>query len=583
MTDDFREEMNQNIQLFARNLNLQPPDAALFLNGMFFDADTLDVNILLETLRTESRVLDGLHKIGIKGKSSAPLLALDLATASKEFAVDIRDTAITWINDIENDVQYKRWSSSVLDLLRPSFPGMMRNVRKNIFNLILVFDPITPDARSLIKLAESFVIHSAPIRLGLVFDTHDSNQETKDVYRNIVCGFNYAAQQKSATEALGLLTDIFSNVNAEANVTTKDVEKYLKKKFSKLSTEVIQDILGPDSDFDYGTTLSNDFVERLGVKSMPQALLNGVPLAKSSLNADEFEEAVLTEIMQQTPIIQKAVYKGELDDSMEVINYLMNQPHVMPRLNDRILSVENVNYLDLSGVAAKNLEDVSALGLLTNIEMTATLSANLKYFGEQTNRLKFLGNRLHFLTIWVVGDLQTPNGKSLLLNALRFMNENKGIRIAFIPNADNQHPFSKNNINNLVWAIVNTLDDDAAIKLVTKLLEVNDVTDFIVPESVKGFLRATELHLKLMRAYCQRVLNFRSSESGIIVNGKVIGPLNEKESFELEDFNLLNKFSNFQYMDKIKEALKESLEDESEKGIYNLIVIIIFYYLFIDK
>lgn len=137
VTDEFKNEMKHNIEVFGRNLNLQPPDAALFLNGLFFDAETLDIFTLLETMRSESRVLDGLHKLGFKGKSSEPLLALDLsASSSKDFAIDIRDSAIVWINDIENDVEYRRWPNSVLDLLRPTFPGMMRNVRKNIFNLV---------------------------------------------------------------------------------------------------------------------------------------------------------------------------------------------------------------------------------------------------------------------------------------------------------------------------------------------------------------------------------------------------------------------------------------------------------------
>lgn len=137
VTDDFKNEMKHNSDLFARNLNLQPPDAALFLNGLFFDAETLDIYTLLDTMRSESRVLDDLYKLGFRGKASEPLLALDLSTSSsKDFAIDIRDSAIIWVNDIENDAQYRRWPSSVLDLLRPTFPGMMRNVRKNIFNLV---------------------------------------------------------------------------------------------------------------------------------------------------------------------------------------------------------------------------------------------------------------------------------------------------------------------------------------------------------------------------------------------------------------------------------------------------------------
>lgn len=60
-------------------------------------------------------------------------------------------------------------------------------------------------------------------------------------------------------------------------------------------------------------------------------LLNGIPLPQDFLNADNFEEAVLTEIMAQTPTLQRAVYKGEVTDKDNILDYLMGQPNVMPR------------------------------------------------------------------------------------------------------------------------------------------------------------------------------------------------------------------------------------------------------------
>ena len=69
------------------------------------------------------------------------LLALDLSNDvnNQDFAIDIRDSAIIWVNDIENDFRYSRWSSSLTELLRPTFPGMLRNVRRNLYNLVSTF------------------------------------------------------------------------------------------------------------------------------------------------------------------------------------------------------------------------------------------------------------------------------------------------------------------------------------------------------------------------------------------------------------------------------------------------------------
>lgn len=194
-------------------------------------------------------------------------------------------------------------------------------------------DPIKRGAaRDILKLAESFVIHTAPVRLGVVFDSRNVPDKQEPEYRAILCAFNYVTQQKSAKDALGFLTDVFASTSTDKDVQMKTIHAQLKKSYSSLSSSQIDDILGEDSDFDYGRQVSSEFLDRLGfTATSPQALMNGVPLQQSLLNSDDFEETILTEIMQQTPNIQKAVYKGELTDSDNVIDYLMNMPHIMPR------------------------------------------------------------------------------------------------------------------------------------------------------------------------------------------------------------------------------------------------------------
>lgn len=59
-----KKEMKQNQDIFAASLSLQPTDTALFVNGLFYDLETIDVLTLLESLRAELRVMESLHKIG---------------------------------------------------------------------------------------------------------------------------------------------------------------------------------------------------------------------------------------------------------------------------------------------------------------------------------------------------------------------------------------------------------------------------------------------------------------------------------------------------------------------------------------
>ena len=41
-----------------------------------------------------------------------------------------------YINNLEKDRRYASWPGSVQDILRPTFPGMLRHVRKNMFHIV---------------------------------------------------------------------------------------------------------------------------------------------------------------------------------------------------------------------------------------------------------------------------------------------------------------------------------------------------------------------------------------------------------------------------------------------------------------
>lgn len=71
VSEDLKKEMKHNIDILGKYMNVQPPDAALFVNGLYFDAESLDVNALLETLRSELRVLEGLYNLSEYLRSNA--------------------------------------------------------------------------------------------------------------------------------------------------------------------------------------------------------------------------------------------------------------------------------------------------------------------------------------------------------------------------------------------------------------------------------------------------------------------------------------------------------------------------------
>ena len=206
-----------------------------------------------------------------------------------------------------------------------------------------------------------------------------------------------------------------------------------------------------------------------------------------------------------------------------------------------------------SGKAAEDIEDVKLLATLNNEDLTATLMKHIRYFDAKNSLEKFMKNKLHFLTVWIVGDLNQKRSRELLKSGLKYLKGSSGVRLSFIPNADKSDAMDgKKDVNAIVWSMLNTFEAIEATDKVLKYLE----GDELIPDNVRGFLPAAELHLKMLRVYCQRVLKFKSGETSVVSNGRIVGPLDDEENFTADDFNLLDKINQQNYITKVKDALK---------------------------
>lgn len=116
----------------------------------------------------------------------------------------------------------------------------------------------------------------------------------------------------------------------------------------------------------------------------------------------------------------------------------------------------------------------------------------------------------------------------------------------------------KDNLNRLALAASQSLDPVEATNVVLKWLENRKTKVKDIPKPVKELISATELHLKMLRVYCARVLKLKTSENAVISNGNVIGPLDENEVFTTDDYGLIERFSSHSYSDKIKKMLQAS-------------------------
>ncbi|XP_026682082.1 LOW QUALITY PROTEIN: UDP-glucose:glycoprotein glucosyltransferase 1-like, partial [Diaphorina citri] len=706
VTPEFRAELKHNQDLYMNTLSLGVSEGAMYVNGLYFDVDLIDMAKLLETVRHELSVMQGLYSIGITDDALQKLLCLDLSPSSKtEYGLDIRDSAVQWINDIEQDKKYSRWSYSLMDLLRPTFPGMLRNIKRNLYSLVIICDPSKKESIPLLKLIESFYVHSAPLRIGLVFNINPSDEVTglQDAGVAMLNVFNYIGEIKKPHEALatdmtseklpqiysstdkdryeralGEASRILSNsqlnllklslamhsdsprvemynqialqrgvkcpvaldvgdallctldslentinsylkkdksslvrmdtfridhqypgcdnssltlilygelgtpefaqfhavlekyakrkeinyivrhfvkerqprkvrlsgygvelqmksteykghvcqrakVKPQEDVSVEDVINAFAKEYSSVDVDEIfgpdyfinncitddgipskADVFGPlallrivlnfnvisphqvyakvkpqedvspedvinafakeyssvnvdeifglDCDYNTGRQLSREFIARTGlVRKTPQVLMNGIPLPETSLTAEDFEEAILTEIIRQTPKFQKAVYKGELTDSMDVAEYVMTRPNVMPRLNERVLNKDRSTFIDLT--------------LPPSDEML-----NLVQYVHAGKKSKADSDTLYMITHWVVVDLNSTDGRQLLDSTVEYLKSEPGSRVAFLVNPASSSDEVKGQHFAFLAALHAGLDVEKSVTIATQAL-----------------------------------------------------------------------------------------------------------------
>ena len=223
-------------------------------------------------------------------------------------------------------------------------------------------------------------------------------------------------------------------------------------------------------------------------------MINGVPLKKSDLTADGFEEGVITQIMTMTPEIQQAVYQGHLHDNHNTLEWLMEKDHVLPRLNSRVLTPPTTT-LDLTeNIDAGVFEDPEMFELMTSKDMSGIMAGSMNYLRRNEE------DSLSSVSMWIVLDLDTSQGRDLAYAAIRRVKHSHDLRIGFIFNKEKPENL-KVDVNKAVYVAIKTLPLSHAKNYVTKLVK---------EENYKGLqdgsttLQDLEVHVSIIAIFARK-------------------------------------------------------------------------------
>ena len=384
----------------------------------------------------------------------------------------------------------------------------------------------------------------------------------------LVNAFNYIATNKEPYDALAFITDVYSKAEDDSEeVDLKDVRETFMDSYG--ADVKLEEVFGEESEYDVGRSLSADFLSRSGLGAeLPQVLMNGVPMEQKYLTGEDFEEQLLTALMKETQTLQRAVYKNELTDSMDTVDYLMKRENIMPRLNQRILSTATNPIIALTGEAAPSPSpDLETFSKLGRAARAASMVDQLNYVvGKEGSKM----SKLRMVTIWLVVDLDTKQGRELFLSALVQVKRTNQMRIGLIHNTESPGLISK-----IAQAAVSTLEpaessavlskvlkEDTASKLVAgkKKLSGFDIPGVEMSKFIKEVEKTTDDDLfQVHRLFASQDLKLADGR-GLVVNGKIIGPLAAEEEINTNDLELLEKLTMSQYGEKLVQAFYNQLD-----------------------
>lgn len=384
-------------------------------------------------------------------------------------------------------------------------------------NVVLPIDLSQPDDVGLIiEQVRGFVQRKLPIRFGFVpvVGTEAALEQAKLVY--------YLKETYGIGVVLGYLETALSGKKlatvAKPVFEASVLGKPLRKEKEQRSFE---DILSSDY-YSERAGASQRWVTRLAVKGKTLSFfVNGAAIPRDENWLQSFSSQLNTDL----PALQQAVFEERVDSNSWIPNfYLQNS---LTRRNTLIVPEDNSDLLVLNMNELQNDHPTIFPRIPT---VTAAAQAP----------------KSDWALMAVVADLSTPQGQELLASAKQFQDLNPGIELALVDNS----PTTEGIVE--LFAYMKDRNYEA----------LEDFDDFAgLVDNGRIVIRSKEKRETYFREAIQyfedtqafvKALGLQAGQQGLLLNGRVIGPIPESSPFVLADFEQLLKYER---MHRISPAL----------------------------
>jgi len=536
VSQDFVEEHTKN-----REVILPAGFNVLWINGVQIMARDLDAYSLLEHLRRERKMINGVRELGLSGPEAIDLLSHEAITESQvEQSVqryDWRDgkeggNIIMWLNDIEKDKRYEDWPTTVSALLQRTYPGQLPPVRKDIHNLVIPIDFSSyADVTLVVENIQNFVKRTLPIRFGLVplVKSEAGEQQARAVY-HLLDTYGLAAALSYLQNSLESAGRKFRAPQVQQYTNAIDGRKIRRDR----SAMGLQQVLEADS---LETRLDSvaAYFSRLGVtETAPTIFINGVPIPRT----EDWLQMMGAQLTKDNRNLQQAVYEASVGED----DYLP----------DVFLAAASLRRVPL--VVPQDDKDVRHLDLGDFPEF-----AKLPSLAASSDTIE---RELAHMT--VIADLDTLSGFEQIMEAWLFQRDHDNVELAFLHNPSGPRPNAERRFASSFGEMPNQ-------DFMSEVLEACDMLvaeDTLASEHLKAGNAASiserqELYHKLYfhgSTYSNseidnfvikywapykditQAIGLQPGQGAVVVNGRIVGPFEEATTLEIDDLEALYSY-----------------------------------------
>lgn len=513
-TDFVKEHKSNDETTVPAGLNV------LWMNGVQLIERQIQPFTLVDMLRRERKMMNGVLALGLTGQEAVALLGHEAVASAKASDApqrfDWRDETeegkvIIWLNDLEKDKRYEEFPENLMALLQAGIPGQIPAIRRDIFNTIFPVDLSDPEDIFLVaEQLMSFVKRKVPIRFGIVplTSTPDSVHQAKIVY--------YLVETYGLSAMASYLAEYVGATSAKPNRAF--FEKAVKGRGLRgESTALSFDEVFQSEHNEQQVQLGRKWAKRLNVKTeLPSIFVDGLVIPRDKMWMQSMSMMLASDLR----IVQQGVYYAELlADGLWLPSVFLEGAATRRNIYIFPENSKALHILDINKLYAEHADLFDTLPVIeANSESTKETWA----------------------TLTVVADLMTEDGQDLTISALNFRDNNPGIRLDI---AHNPATGSGASVNaNLKANAERLISIESAMALRSLLESSGHVTGAAYDDALASFRETAKIV---------------PGSSMLILNGRVIGPITSSADLQEEDFQQFLAFEQANRILPVYQAIEE--------------------------